>query len=54
MNEVEKQQESNAAARILEVPDTTDFRMAELEAADPTPDDGLIEVGQLFKETPND
>ena len=41
---------SNAQARILEVPDTADFRMAELEAADPTPDEGLIEVGKLLKD----
>ena len=44
---IKMNQESNAAARILEVPDTADKRMAELEAADPTPDDGLIEVGKM-------
>jgi hypothetical protein len=47
LTEVEKQQVRNAADRILEVPDTADKRIAELEAADPTPDDGLIEVGKM-------
>ena len=36
-----------AQARIDAVEDTSEQRWAEMEAADPNPDDGAIEVGKL-------
>jgi hypothetical protein len=39
--------ELEAAVTIRATPDTAERRMDEMEAADPNPDDGLIEVGRL-------
>ena len=40
-----------ALERISKTPNTAELRMSEMEAADPNPDDGLIEVGKLKDDT---